>query len=80
MNWTTLDPNVVMWALVGAINLATLYYTRRTEKNTNSLKDELVASTKSSSHAAGLEEGRLAGERKAAVLAQGELAQSKKEE
>ena len=43
------------------------------EKATNSMKDALVASTGNAAHAAGKEEGRLEGEAKAAVLAQGQL-------
>lgn len=47
----------------------------KTEKNTNSLTEALVASTKVAAHAEGKEEGRLAGEEKAAALAAGALAE-----
>lgn len=47
------------------------------ERATNSMKDALVAKTGEAAHAAGLEEGRIAGEEKAATLAQGVLAAKK---
>lgn len=46
---------------------------KKTELNTNSMKDALVAATKVASHAEGMEEGRKAGEEKAATLAKGVL-------
>jgi len=49
-------------AVVTSIGLALIayntYLTRRTEKNTNSMKDALVASTAKASHAEGLAEGK----------------------
>ncbi len=47
---------------------------QKTEINTNSMKDALVASTKAASHAEGREEARVEGEAKAATLAAGTLA------
>lgn len=40
------------------LGLVTAYYSRRTEQNTNSMKDALVASTAKVSHAEGVIEGR----------------------
>ncbi len=67
------------WVLLGVaiLNGMTLYYTRRTELNTNSLATELNKRTAESAHAAGKEEGRVEGIAKAAVLAEGQLAGSK---
>lgn len=45
----------------------------KTELNTNSMKDALVETTRAQSRAEGVEEGRLAGEQKAATLARGRL-------
>lgn len=73
MNWATVDPNIVMYVMLAMINLLTLYYTRRTEKNTNSMKDALVASSRNEAHAAGLEQGRQEGKTTAATLARGRL-------
>lgn len=67
--------NTVALLIVAIMNATTLYYSRRTEKNTNSMKDALVASTQKEAHSAGLEQGRVEGEAKAAVLAQGRLAE-----
>lgn len=77
MVWN-LDLNTIVLALVGAMTLINTYYTRRTEKNTNSMKDALVASTGQLAHAAGKEEGRIEGEVKAAAVAEG-VAQMNKE-
>lgn len=81
--------NLNSWILLGiaAFNMAGAYFayqaaalaksTQSTievlEKNTNSIKDALVAKTGEAAHAAGKEEGRLEGEQKAAVLAEGVL-------
>ncbi len=48
---------------------------QKIETATNSMKDALVQKTGEAAHAAGLEEGRVAGEAKAAVLAEGKLQQ-----
>lgn len=66
-----IKPDTVVLLIVAAMNALTLYYTRRTEKNTNSMKDALVASEKTASHAEGKEEGRAEGVVTAAILAQG---------
>lgn len=65
------EPNTLGLIVVGLMNLATLYYTRRTEKNTNSMKDALVARTAESSHAAGRDEMRVESEATAALVAEG---------
>lgn len=44
---------------------------------TNSMKDALVSATGTAAHAAGREEGRIEGEAKAAVLAEGKLQATK---
>ena len=49
----------------GAIGFLTLWYTRRTERNTNSMKDALVKATRLAAHAAGREEMRLESEHNA---------------
>lgn len=69
--WRGFDLNNAVLLLVALMNGFTLYYSRRTEKNTNSMKDALVASTAKEQFAAGETQGRLTGEAKAAVLAQG---------
>lgn len=55
LNWNTL---VLLG--IALLTLLNTYYSRRTEKNTNSLVTRLVASTKLESHAAGKEEERKA--------------------
>lgn len=79
-----IDPNITLLA-VAVANAATAYFAWRakivatetkeialqTEKNTNSMKDALVLKVGEAAHAAGLEQGRVAGEAKAAVLAEG---------
>lgn len=64
------------WALIGlaAMQSVNLYYTRQTEKNTNSMKDALVSSTAKENYSRGKDEERIKGEQKAATLAQGALA------
>lgn len=66
-----LELNSLILLLVAVMNGVTLYYSRRTEKNTNSMKDELVRATGEKAHAAGKEEARAEGEAKAAILAEG---------
>lgn len=68
-----IEPNTMVLLVVAVMNAATLYYSHRTEKNTNSMKDALVKSTAEASHLAGREEARLEGDVKAATLAKGEL-------
>ena len=55
------DVNTVIWLVIAILQLYNTYLVRRTEKNTNSMKDALVASTDKASraegHAAGFEEG-----------------------
>jgi uncharacterized protein YpmB len=61
MVWN-LDVNTIVLLIVAVMNAITLYFTRRTEKNTNSMKDALVASTAKASlaegEAKGLQQGR----------------------
>lgn len=85
----SIDPNLTL-LLIAVANLGTAILAWRThaatkatqlnvekvEIATNSMKDALVAKTGEAAHAAGREEGRLAGEAKAASLAEGKLAQS----
>lgn len=75
-----LDINTFALGVIGLLTLLNTLYSRRTEKNTNSMKDELVKVTGEKAHAAGKEEGRQEGESKAATLAQGALAQKQKGE
>lgn len=63
-----IDLQTLVLLIVAVMNAVTMYYTRRTEKNTNSMKDALVLSTAKISHAEGKEEGRAIGEQKAADL------------
>lgn len=53
-----IDLQTIALVLIGVMNLVTLYYSRKTEKNTNSMKDALVEATAKLSHAEGKEEGR----------------------
>jgi hypothetical protein len=45
--------------------------TKKTETNTNSMREQLVTATGLAAHAAGLEEGRVEGKATAATLAKG---------
>jgi len=63
------------WLLIVFMQFINVYYTRRTEKNTNSMKDALVKSTGEASFAAGHDKGRIEGEAAAAILAKGKLEQ-----
>jgi hypothetical protein len=65
-----LDLNTITLLIVAILNGTTLYYTHRTEKNTNSMKDALVESTRKESLAKGAEDQRIIGEAKAAALAE----------
>lgn len=69
----TLDINTFVLALVGILTAFNTYYSRKTEKNTNSMKDALVASTRTTAHAEGREEQRLEGLSVAAAKAEGVL-------
>lgn len=66
-----MDINTGVLLLVAVMNAATLYFTRQTEKNTNSMKDALVKSTSIAAHAAGRDEMRAEAEAEAAVVAKG---------
>ena len=66
-----MEPNTIGLIIIGLLTLVNTYYTRRTEKNTNSMKDALVKSTADSSHAAGREEGRAEAKAGAALVAEG---------
>ena len=50
--------NTILLLGVAALNAYTAYISHRTEKNTNSMKDALVATTQKLAHAQGLREGR----------------------
>ena len=52
------DLTVVGWIVLGLINLATLYYTRLLEKNTNSKMDKVIALTAQLGEAKGREDQR----------------------
>lgn len=73
LDLTRVEPNTWLLVLVAVMNAITMYYTRRTEKNTNSMKDALVQSTADASFSKGEKSGRLEGEVKAAALAEGKL-------
>lgn len=62
------DLNTWVLAGVAIMNALTLYYTRQTEKNTNSLVTSLVNTTAAASDAAGAERARKEGELKAALV------------
>ena len=62
----------VLNAFTAIMSYRTHVAAQRTEKNTNSMREQLVDSTKVSSHAEGLEEGRAEGAATAAILAKGE--------
>lgn len=51
-SWNTLG-----LVAIALINLYTAYISRKTEKNTNSMKDALVASTAKENYAAGVAHG-----------------------
>jgi len=51
--------NTFMTCVVSLLVAYNTYLTRRTEINTNSMKDALVASTAKASHAEGLAEGKI---------------------
>jgi hypothetical protein len=50
--------HTIMTGLISLLVAYNTYLTRRTELNTNSMKDALVASTAKASHAEGLAEGK----------------------
>lgn len=68
-----IDHNTAVLLLVAVMNAATLFYTRRTEKNTNSMKDALVVSTSAVAHQAGRNEAAAEARDVAATLAEGVL-------
>jgi len=53
-----IDGNTWVLLAVAALTAINTYYSRKTEKNTNSMKDALVASADVEGHARGLKEGR----------------------
>lgn len=53
-----IDFNSLILLLVAVATAINTYYSRKTEKNTNSMKDALVASADVEGHARGLKEGR----------------------
>jgi hypothetical protein len=60
--------------ITGVFAFITLVYARRTEKNTNSMKDALVVATETAAYSRGVDEERVRGKLEAATLAQGALA------
>ena len=63
--FSAVDPTAWIMLLVALINAPTwiiagftMWYARRTEKNTNSMKDALVKASSEAAHAAGREEMR----------------------
>lgn len=81
------EPNTVVLLVIAAMNAGTGYLAYlakrtaaetkeialKTEINTNSLQDALVAATKGEAHAAGLEQGRTEGEARATIIAKDKL-------
>lgn len=65
----TLDANTVGWIIVGAMQLLTLSYQRKMEKNTNSKFDMLLRVRGDQQYAAGKEDQRVAGETIATAVA-----------
>ncbi len=58
MDWVPLLVIALLNAFTAAMSWQTMKMATRTEQNTNSMKDALVAATASASHAAGREEMR----------------------
>ena len=52
------DYNIILLMIIAGLNAYTAWQSRRTEKNTNSMKDALVAATAKASHAEGKAEGK----------------------
>lgn len=75
----SLDINTLALLVLGAMTLLNTYYIRKTEKNTNSMKDALVKATGEASHAAGVEVGRTEGIQTAATLAAAAINRSDKD-
>ena len=74
-----IDPNLVLFG-IAILNCITAYFawrthslTKQVEVATNSMKDALVKATGEASFKSGKEEGRIEGEAKAAILAEGKL-------
>lgn len=65
----SLDINTLGLIILGLVQLINLYYIRRTEKNTNSMKDALVAQASVLGHAAGVVAGKAEAVSTATVLA-----------
>lgn len=68
-----LDINTLVLLLIGVLALINTYYSRKTEKNTNSMREQLVQRTGEASHAAGKLEGKAEAAITAATLAEGRL-------
>lgn len=66
--YTAYESRVARAAAVESLDVS-----KKTELNTNSMKDALVKAVGDAQHAAGKEEGRTEGAEKAAILAQGKL-------
>lgn len=66
----SLDLNILGLIVLGLVQLINLYYTRRTEKNTNSMKDALVAQAGILGHAAGVVAGKAEAVSTATMLAE----------
>jgi hypothetical protein len=53
-----IDANTWVLLIVALLTAINTYYSRRTEKNTNSMKDALVEAASKEGHAKGLKQGR----------------------
>lgn len=53
-----IDLQTVVLLIIAILNMVTLYISRKTEQNTNSMKDALVAATAKASHAEGMTDQR----------------------
>jgi hypothetical protein len=61
--------DTIILLIVAIMNGSTLYFTRRVEKNTNSMKDALVAAKAKEAYGAGHDDARVEGEAKARAVA-----------
>lgn len=55
---SSIDGNTWVLLIVAVLTAVNTYYSRKTEKNTNSMKDQLVDAAGKVGHAEGLKEGR----------------------
>lgn len=73
-----INPNLLGWVIVSLAQAFTAWMAwktktaaEKTEVNTNSMREQLVAATGVSAHAAGMEEGRITEIARVATLAEG---------